>query len=180
MAIEEPLGDGTTAQHFSDYLAYYRAEVIEKLSRLPERELRRSRLPSGWTPIELLSHLVHMEQRWFVWGFLGEDLAAPWGDWNVDRDPWAGGAGADGGEARWQVPATTSLTDLTDALTAVGEQTTEILDGHSLSELAQPGPRWPEDAWPGSVGDLRWICFHVLQEYARHVGHLDIAIELSG
>jgi hypothetical protein len=27
---------------------------------------------------------------------------------------------------------------------------------------------------------LGWICFHVLQEYARHVSHLDIAVELAG
>lgn len=178
MTVEEPLGAGTTSQHFSDYLAFYRAEVIEKLTGLPEEELRRSRIPSGWTPIELLSHLVHMEQRWFAWGFLGEDVAKPWGDWNVDEDPWA--EGAHGAGAKWEVPATTTLIDLTDALTAVGEQTTEILDAHSLSEVAQPGPRWPDTDWPGAVGDLRWICFHVLQEYARHVGHLDIAIELSG
>jgi hypothetical protein len=27
---------------------------------------------------------------------------------------------------------------------------------------------------------LQWICFHVLQEYARHVGHLDVVVELAG
>ena len=35
----------------------------------------------------------------------------------------------------------------------------------------------------GSAQDpptLSWICFHVLQEYARHVGHLDVAVELAG
>ncbi|MDN5894425.1 MAG: DinB family protein [Nocardioides sp.] len=168
--IEEPHGAATTSRHFSDYLAYYRAEIIEKVTRLPEAELRKSRVPSGWTLIELVSHLVHMEQRWFVWGFLGEDIESPWGDWSVDDDPWAEGV-----DARWQVPESTTLIDLTDALTAVGERTTEILDGHSLRESAQPGPRWP-----GAVEDLRWICFHVLAEYARHAGHLDIAIELAG
>ena len=42
-------------------------------------------------------------------------------------------------------------------------------------------------SWPptpgGSVGDadtptLSWICFHVLQEYARHLGHVDVVREL--
>jgi hypothetical protein len=28
--------------------------------------------------------------------------------------------------------------------------------------------------------DLRYVCFHVLQEYARHAGHLDVAVELAG
>jgi hypothetical protein len=27
---------------------------------------------------------------------------------------------------------------------------------------------------------LAWICFNVLQEYARHAGHLDVAVELAG
>lgn len=170
MSIEEPTGPATTAELFADYLAYYRAEVIHVTNQLSARQLRTSLLPSGWTPIELVSHLVHMEQRWFVWGFLGEDVAHPWGDWTVDEDPWAAGS-----DARWQVPESTTLIDLTDALTAVGERTTEILRGNPLQTPAQPGPRWP-----GEVQDLRWICFHVLQEYARHAGHLDIAVELAG
>ena len=31
---------------------------------LPSGELRRSRLPSGWTPLELLKHLTYVEMRW--------------------------------------------------------------------------------------------------------------------
>jgi len=27
--------------------------------------------------------------------------------------------------------------------------------------------------------DLRWLGFHVLTEYARHAGHLDIVVELA-
>ena len=52
----------------------------------PERQ-RTSTVPSGWTPIELLSHVLHMEQRWFVWGFLGEAVDDVWGDWTIDN-PW--------------------------------------------------------------------------------------------
>ena len=39
---------------------------------------------------------------------------------------------------------------------------------------AAPGGRFADD--PPS---LEWICFHVLAEYARHAGHLDIAVELA-
>ncbi len=34
------------------------------LTGLTESELRASRLPSGWTPLELVKHLACMEQRW--------------------------------------------------------------------------------------------------------------------
>ncbi|MGL5927685.1 MAG: hypothetical protein ACRCY8_01990 [Dermatophilaceae bacterium] len=26
---------------------------------------------------------------------------------------------------------------------------------------------------------MEWICFHVLAEYTRHLGHLDIVVELG-
>jgi hypothetical protein len=35
--------------------------------------------------------------------------------------------------------------------------------------------------WAGQQSrDLERICFHVLAEYARHAGQLDIAVELAG
>jgi hypothetical protein len=54
--------------------------IARKLNGLTEAELRSSHLPSGWTPLELLKHLVHMEARWLRWGFMAEQLPQPWGD----------------------------------------------------------------------------------------------------
>ena len=68
-------------------------------SRCPTTCGAAATLPSGWTPIELLSHVLHMEQRWFVWGFLGEQVDDPWGDWTVD-EPWDSDDGPVGGRAR--------------------------------------------------------------------------------
>jgi hypothetical protein len=115
--MKEPTHSVTgAAARFSAYFDYYRSEIIDKVTALPDAELRTTRLGSGWTPIELLSHLVHMEQRWFVWGFLGEDVADPWGDWDVD-EPWEN----DGG--RWQVADDIGVDSLVDALQAVGQRT---------------------------------------------------------
>lgn len=44
-----------------------------------------------------------------------------------------------------------------------------------LTQLGAVGGRFTEDDRP----TLAWILFHVLQEYAQHVGHLDIARELA-
>jgi uncharacterized damage-inducible protein DinB len=157
----EPTGETTDpAVLLVRYLDFYRATVVRKLTSIPEAELRASRLPSGWSPLELLSHLAHMERRWVVWGFLGEDVAAPWGDAR---------------EARWHVPEDVTVDDLVAQLRATGERTTQVLGEHALDELAALGGRFDE-APPA----LAWICFHVLQEYARHAGHLDIAVELAG
>ena len=67
------------AERWAAYLDWLREDLIEGILSLPPQEQRSSRLPSDWSPIELLSHLVHMEQRWFIWGFLGEPVAEPWG-----------------------------------------------------------------------------------------------------
>jgi hypothetical protein len=46
-------------------------------SALAEDELRHSRLPSGWTPLELLKHLRYVELRWIESGFEGRDVGEP-------------------------------------------------------------------------------------------------------
>jgi uncharacterized damage-inducible protein DinB len=157
-----------SAARFSAYLDHYRSEIIDAVTALPEDELRTTRLASGWTPIELLSHILHMEQRWFVWGFLGETVDDVWGDWDTD-DPWE----KEGG--RWQVAEDVSVASLVDRLEAIGERTREVLADSPLEALAPVGPRFSDDP-----PDLEWICLHVLQEYARHAGHLDIVVELAG
>jgi uncharacterized damage-inducible protein DinB len=157
----EPKGDvADSSVLFARYLDFYRETVLRKVGSLHDTELRTTRLPSGWTPIELLSHLAHMERRWFVWGFLNEDVDDPWGDALDDR---------------WHVPEDVPLDALSTMLREVGERTSALLAEHSLEELAPPGPRFDDEP-----ATLAWICFHVLQEYARHAGHLDIVVELAG
>ncbi len=161
--VEPTLDSPDPAAQLVAYLDYYRAAVERKLDGLTDARLRTSLLPSGWAPLELLAHLVHMERRWFVWGFLGEQVADPWGD-HAGGEP----------EAPWQVPGGADRDGLVAALHAGGERTRHILATHDLAERAAVGGRF--DADPPT---LAWICFHVLQEYARHTGHLDVARELA-
>lgn len=157
----EPSGEtGDPAVLFARYLDFYRETVVRKVGSLSDAEARRSRLPSGWSPVELLRHLAFMERRWFVWGFLGEAVDEPWGD-AVDE--------------RWHVPAGVTTEATVSMLRDVGRRTSAVLAEHSLEEPGAPGGRF--DAEPPT---LAWICFHVLQEYARHAGHLDVAVELAG
>jgi uncharacterized damage-inducible protein DinB len=144
---------------FLRYLAYFRSRLVTKLRELPADELTRSILPSGWTPIELLKHLQHVEMRWLEWGFEGRDVADPWGD---SRD------------GRWNVGADETLEGLIAALGAQADRSTAVIEAHDLAEIGQPGERWDGD----DPAPLERILFHLLQEYARHVGHLDIVAEL--
>ena len=159
------------ASGFAAYLSYYRKAICDAVLGLPVAEQRISRIASGWTPIELLSHVLHMERRWFLWGFVGEQVEDPWGDWSRD-EPWQE---ADGPPPRWVVAEDVTAESLAERLREVGERTTRILAEHDLDEVPPPSPRWDDT---DGIPPLRWICFHVLQEYARHAGHLDIAVEL--
>jgi len=150
------------AEVFLRYLDYFRSCLVTRLEGLPAEELRASRLPSGWAPIELLKHLAYVEMRWLEWGFEGcQDVGDPWGD---QRD------------GRWHVAPDETLELLTAALRARTERTRAIVESHDLAETGQPGPRW-DGAGPAT---LERVLFHLVQEYARHVGHLDIVSELAG
>ena len=160
-----PPGLGDTKLLFLAYLDQYRSIIAEKLDGLSDAELRQSRLPSGWAPIELLKHLVFMERRWFQWGFAAEQVDTPWGDnrEGIQDEPW-------------YVGPDETLEDLIAALDEGGRQTRTIVESADLAALSALGGRFDED---GSQPTLNWILFHVFQEYARHAGHLDIARELA-
>ncbi len=165
MTRHEPDGyrDGEAAL-FAAYLDFCRETCIEKTASLPAPERTRSLLPSGWTPLGLLFHLACMERRWFFWGARGAPLDDPWEESAGDPD------------APWQVPDGLDLDLVAARLRAEGARTTELLSVADLEQVAPPGPRFGAEDPPR----LRWICFHVLQEYARHAGHLDVVVELAG
>ena len=77
MAAEPEAAVRDEASGFATYLSYLRESVTGTVLALSPEEQRTTRLASGWTPIELLSHVLHMERRWFVWGFLAEQVADP-------------------------------------------------------------------------------------------------------
>nr|WP_238350704.1 DinB family protein [Kribbella shirazensis] len=144
------------------YLDRYRGIIEAKLTGLSDTDLRSSRLPSGWAPLELLKHLVFMERRWLRWGFTAEQVDHPWGD------------SADDPGGRWTLEPGETLESLLAQLHAGGEFTRQVVSGADPAEVAPAGGRFGTDDRP----TLNWILFHVLEEYARHAGHLDVAREL--
>jgi hypothetical protein len=160
-AEPEP-GLGSEPAHLSGFLAYFRSTVVEKAGSLSEAALRRTG-SWGWAPLELVQHVYFVERRWITWGFLGEPVPDPWGDSQGDPD------------APWLVPPERTLPDLVRLLDDQAARTEHVLRTRSLDEPAALGGRFESDP-----PDLRWICFHVLQEYARHTGHLDLAVEVAG
>jgi hypothetical protein len=95
-----------------------------------------------------------------VWGFAGEEIDRPWGDQD--------------GQGRWHVAPAVTVQELGAALVAGAQRTHAIVAAARLTDHAALGGRFTTEPTP----TLSWILFHVLQEYARHTGHLDVAREL--
>jgi hypothetical protein len=159
-AFPEPASTPDLRGLLLDYLDFFRGVVAAKLDGLSEEDLTGSRVPSGWTPSGLVHHLVNVERRWLVWGFLGEQVTEPWHD-----------AAPEGGWITLDVP----VAELRSMLDEAAVRTRAIVEAHELGDLARPGGRFDDQAPPPQ---LQWILLHLLQEYARHAGHLDIAREL--
>jgi uncharacterized damage-inducible protein DinB len=100
----------------------------------------------------VVSHLVGVEHHWFVTSFLGEKEAAPTAGWDETGTP---------------------LPVLVDAYDAQCQRSREIIASHSLDDIERFAP-------PGvPLVSLRWILGHLIEETARHLGHLDLLRELA-
>lgn len=145
------------------YLDYYRAALLRKLDGMSEKDLRNSRLPSGWVPLALLKHLAFVERRWFRWGFAAEEVHPIWGEEDPDTQ-------------KWQVGSEESTEEIRALFLDECARSREIVAGAQLQEAARSGGGFnPPDHHPALI----WILFHMLQEYARHVGQLDVVRELT-
>jgi hypothetical protein len=105
-------------------LSYYRATLLSKLDGLSEDQLATSILPSGWSPLGLLKHLVFVERRWMQWAFAAEQISDPRGDHDSDSDVWL-------------VEPDDTLVALTQRLAAVAANTEAIACKAELTDQAE-------------------------------------------
>jgi len=157
---EPPRSLGDPKEILLQQLSYYRGTVLAKLDGLSDDQLTASIVPSGWSPLGLLKHLVFVERRWMHWGFEAEQMPDPRGD------------EAPNGKG-WLVTPDDNVADLTARWVAIATRTEAVARNAQLTERARLGGRFSSD--PPSLG---WILAHLLQENARHVGQLDVVREL--
>jgi uncharacterized protein DUF664 len=151
------LGPEKTVLH--EFLRYQRASVLAVLDGLDVETLRVSALPSGWTPLGLLEHLGHAERHWFQEVLTGSALPLPWPD-EVD----------------------TPLRTTREPSLVFGFYRDQCRISDSIIEARQldeaPVGRHPDEPLGSQTTDLRRIMLHMIEETARHAGHLDAAREL--
>lgn len=142
------------------FLDYARATALAKCEDVTPENAVKAPLPGSplMTLAGLVNHLRWVEYWWFQVVFLGEEDEGPWTDEDPDR------------EMRIAVDM-----PLADVLREYAEQSARYRDlvaGNDLDTRAKR-PRGN-----GEAVDLRWILLHLIEETARHNGHLDIVREL--
>lgn len=143
------------------FLDWQRAVTVNKVDGLDFEQATRVHEPSGLTVLGLVQHLAWAERVWFRSRFAGED---------VDL------IGVTGPPSERQAqfviePGTTieSVLALHADETARSRRITEA--AASLDELTvNSSPHY------GDVS-LRWVLVHMIEETARHNGHLDLVRE---
>ena len=140
--------------HFS--LNRHREAVLWKVEGLSDEQLRRPMTPSGTNLIGLVKHLGSVEFGWFcdTFGRVGESIPfledTPEADMRAEPDE-----------------TTAEILDYYGRARAAADRTIDELD------LDDTGT-----AWSGETVSLRWVLVHMIEETARHAGHMDILREL--
>ncbi|SKC71667.1 DinB family protein [Krasilnikoviella flava] len=150
------------------FLDFHRDTLRWKTAGLTAEQLNAVHPPSSLTLGGLLKHLALVETDWFAVKLDGDTAMAPFdtADWDADRD-WEFHSAADDSpeELRALLDAAVADSDRrVDAAVAAGEG----LDRLSRTESNRPG----EGAF-----SLRWILVHMIEEYARHNGQVDLIRE---
>lgn len=163
MGEQQTHGERDRLRYFLDQ---QRQAVLAIVDGLDESALRKPVLPSGWTPIGLVLHLAGAEAQWFQRVALGTRPEVTWDDGVLDP-------GYD--------PAAPFTTEHSSAAVIAHyrrqcEISNEVLASRDLDAplLGEVGFEWPGEP----ITDLRWVALHLIEETARHAGHLDAAREL--
>jgi len=134
----------------------HRDVVVWKVAGLGDAELRRPLTPSGTNLLGLVKHLAAVEYGWFceTFGYGTEPL--PFDEDDPDAD------------LRVEPHETTAdvLAFYARARAAADRVVAEL-------DVEDRGR-----AWYGDEVTLRWVLIHMIEETARHVGHMDIVREL--
>ena len=136
-----------------------REHVLGALEGLPEDDLRRPALPSGWTPLGLVQHLaLEVERFWFRMAVAGEQFPLTSGD-----------------EA-WQVPADVPGSAIFELYRGEIAAANAII---AVTPIDAMPAWWPDFFQNFPPRPLRKTLLHVITETATHAGHLDAFRELT-
>ena len=139
-------------------LHYVQDTAVLKVSGLTEAQARRTPLPTSplMSPANVLNHLRWVERSWVNADLFGGEDDGPW----TAEDP----------DAEFREGSELPLTDVITLYEQEASRTRAVFTGVDLDLVRQGDRRQPVTA--------RWILQHLIEETARHNGHLDVLREL--
>ncbi|RFA20298.1 DinB family protein [Subtercola boreus] len=147
---------GGERESIEGILDWQRASVVYKATGLSDADAATALLPSITTVSGLIRHLADVERSWLRDVMAGEpDVPARWSD----DDP----------DGEWHVTAADSLAGIVADYEAACSESRAVAARFALDDLC---------AGRDHRFSLRWIQLHLIEETARHLGHLDVLREL--
>ena len=141
-------------------LRYTQMTAVEKVSGLSEELARATPLPTSprMALSNVLNHLRWVERSWVNERLLGGEDDGPWTEENPDAEFDEGSA----------LP----VDEVIRLYEEEAARTRAVFAEHDLdAQMAMATPERPLTA--------RWILLHLIEETARHNGHLDILREMA-
>lgn len=144
----------------NSFLDYVRATVHAKCAGISDDNATRALLPTSplMTIGGLVSHLRWVEASWIEDTFFGGDDPGPWTREEPDRDMSLG--------------AETPIGVLLAEYRAQCDRYNALLAPLDLDTLSR------KNLDTGVPATLRWILLHLIEETARHNGHIDLLREM--
>jgi hypothetical protein len=140
------------------FMDYQRASVFIKVRGLDKEAATRRLVPSDTTILGVVKHLAYVEAWWFQDIFAGREVTYPW----TDEDP----------DADFRIEDDDTIESVMALYDAITKESRAIVAGAALDDVStRVHPR------RGTAFSLRWILLHMIEETARHLGHMDILRE---
>ncbi|MFD1150249.1 DinB family protein [Saccharothrix hoggarensis] len=143
----------------TEFLTFLRLTAVAKVEGLGWADASAAPIPTSpvVSALGVLRHLTAVERWWLSIEVGGVELPSLWG---ADAD------------ASWLLHEGDTVESVVDEYRAEWERSARALDGLG------PDDRTRGDH-AGNGRTVRWVLAHVVQETARHVGHLDLLRELA-
>lgn len=155
----DPPERGPEQEMLEAFMDYQRASVFVKVRGLDREGGTRRIVPSLTTILGVVKHLAYVEAWWFQEMFAGRDVAYPW----TDEDP----------DAEFRVGEDETVESVMELYAAMTSESRAATAGASLDDISSK-----VHERRGTSFSLRWIYLHMIEETARHLGHMDILREL--
>jgi hypothetical protein len=150
-----PPEDGSEWQTLTGLLDFLRATAINKVAGLTDEQAFAATVPpSTLTPAGVIKHLTGVERFWFSIDFAGADLPWPW----PEDDP----------HGNFPLAPDDTLATIVADYAAECDRSRRAIEGASLDDRARG---------PDMHFTLRYALAHMVEETARHCGHLDLLRE---